>query len=143
MKKQHLRIQEGHFLKSALNLDLTLSDYGKCPALLESSGIIDLGAFCVELWPKQVSYRISVPMSYISCSRLIISMFHKSQKTRGPGGLRPQGHRKSRADLKNNNFAPKNKWVTIWGGGSRGGPGTFSRSARNISCRWYFKKCRK
>ena len=48
-------------------------------------------------------------------------MFHKSQKTRGPDGLRPQGHRKSRADLKNNNFAPKNKWVTIWGGGSRGG----------------------
>ena len=42
------------------------------------TGIIDLGAFCVELWPKQVSYRISVPMSYISCSRLIISMFHKS-----------------------------------------------------------------
>ena len=65
-EKQQMRIQEGHFLKSALNLDLTLSDYGKCPALLESSGIIDLGAFCVELWPKQVSYRISVPMSYIS-----------------------------------------------------------------------------
>ena len=41
-------------------------------------GIIDLGAFCVELWPKQVSYRISVPMSYISCSRLIVSIFHKS-----------------------------------------------------------------
>ena len=57
-------------MKSALNLDLTLSDYGKCLALLISSGIIDLGAFCVELWPKQVSYRISVPMSYISCSRL-------------------------------------------------------------------------
>ena len=33
-------------------------------------GIIDLGAFCVELWPKQVLHRISVPMSYISCSRL-------------------------------------------------------------------------
>ena len=61
-EKQHLQIQEGHFLKSALNLDLTLSDYGKCPALLESFGIIDLGAFCVELWPSQVSYRISVPM---------------------------------------------------------------------------------
>ena len=89
------------------------------------TGIIDLGAFCVELWPKQVSYRISVPMSYISCSRLIISMFHKSQKTRGPDGLRPQGHRKSRADLKNNNFAPKNKWVTIWGGGPGGGPEHF------------------
>ena len=49
-EKQHLRIQEGHCLKSALNLDLTLSDDGKCPALLKSSGIIDLGAFCVELW---------------------------------------------------------------------------------------------
>ena len=46
-----MRIQEGHFLKSALNLDLTLSDAGKCPALLKSSGIIDLGAFCVELRP--------------------------------------------------------------------------------------------
>ena len=62
-----MRIQEGHFLKIALKLDLTLSDDGECPALLISSGIIDLGAFCVELWPKQVSYRISVPMSYISC----------------------------------------------------------------------------
>ena len=49
MKKQHLRIQEGHFLKSALNLDLTLSDDGECPALLISCGIIDLGVFCVEL----------------------------------------------------------------------------------------------
>ena len=66
MKKQHLRIQEGHFLKIALNLDLTLSDDGKCPALLKSSGIIDLGAFCVELWSFFVSKRISVPMSYIS-----------------------------------------------------------------------------
>ena len=61
-EKQHLRIQEGHFLKSALNLDLTLSDDGKCPALLKSSGIIDLGAFCVELWSFFVSKRISVPM---------------------------------------------------------------------------------
>ena len=50
MKKQHLRIQEGHFLKIALNLDLTLSDDGECPALLISCGIIDLGAFSVELW---------------------------------------------------------------------------------------------
>ena len=65
-EKQHLRIQEGHFLKSALNLDLTLSDDGKCPALLKSSGIIDLGAFCVELWSFYVSKRISVPMSYMS-----------------------------------------------------------------------------
>ena len=48
-EKQHLRIQGCHFLKSALNLDLTLSDDGKCLALLKFSGIIDLGAFCVEL----------------------------------------------------------------------------------------------
>ena len=41
-------------LKSALNLDLTLSDYGKCPGLLISSGIIDLGAFCVELQHLQI-----------------------------------------------------------------------------------------
>ena len=67
MKKQHLRIQEGHFLKIALNLDLTLSDDGKCLALLKSSGIIDLGAFCVELRPSYCKKRVSVPMSYIPC----------------------------------------------------------------------------
>ena len=53
-------------MKSALNLDLTLSDDGECLALLISCGIIDLGAFCVELWSFYVSKRISVPMSYIS-----------------------------------------------------------------------------
>ena len=31
-------------------------------------------AFCVELWTKQASYRISVPMSYITC--LDISLLH-------------------------------------------------------------------
>ena len=31
-------------------------------------------AFCVELWTKQVSYRISVPMSYTTC--LDISLLH-------------------------------------------------------------------
>ena len=66
-----LRIQEGHFLKIALNLDLTLPDDGECPALLISCGIIDLGAFCVELWSFFVSKRISVPMSYIwTCLRV-------------------------------------------------------------------------
>ena len=70
-------------MTSALNLDLTLSDYGKCPALLESSGIIDLGAFCVELWPKQVLHRNSVPMSYISCSRL--RKIHEKQQMRIQG----------------------------------------------------------
>ena len=49
-----------------LNLDLTLPDDGECPALLISSGIIDLGAFCVELWSFYCSKRILVPMSYIS-----------------------------------------------------------------------------
>ena len=41
-RKHHLRIQEGHFLKIALNLILTLPDDGKRPALLISYGIIDL-----------------------------------------------------------------------------------------------------
>jgi len=69
-----LRIQEGHFLKIALNLVLTLPDDGKCPALLISCGIIDLGAFCVELWSFFVSKRNSVPMSYISLwEHLLIS----------------------------------------------------------------------
>ena len=36
MKKQHLRIQEGHFLKIALNLDLTLSDDGECRTFFDS-----------------------------------------------------------------------------------------------------------
>ena len=45
-----MRIQEGHFLKIALNLVLTLPDDGECLTLLISCGIIDLGAFCVELW---------------------------------------------------------------------------------------------
>ena len=66
-RKTQMRIHEGHFLKIALNLDLTLPDDGECPALLISCGIIDLGAFCVELWPFFVSERISVPMSYITC----------------------------------------------------------------------------
>ena len=65
-KNRKMRIQEGHFLKIALNLDLTLPNDGKCPALLISCGIIDLGVFCVELWSFYVSKRISVPMSYIS-----------------------------------------------------------------------------
>ena len=35
-EKQHLQIQEGHFLKSALNLDLTLSDDGECRTFFDS-----------------------------------------------------------------------------------------------------------
>ena len=66
IENQQMRIQEGHFLKIALNLVLTLSDDGECPIFLFRSGIIDLGAFCVELWSFFVSKRISVPMSYNS-----------------------------------------------------------------------------
>ena len=61
-EKHQMRIQEGHFLKIALNLDLTLSDDGECRTFLIRPGIIDLGAFCVELWPFFVSKGISVPM---------------------------------------------------------------------------------
>ena len=35
-RKHHLRIQEGHFLKSALNLDLTLPDDGECRTFFDS-----------------------------------------------------------------------------------------------------------
>ena len=34
--KQQMRIQEGHFLNIALNLDLTLSDDGECPTFFDS-----------------------------------------------------------------------------------------------------------
>ena len=49
IENRQMRIQEGHFLKIALNLVLTLSDGGECPFFLIRSGIIDLGVFCVEL----------------------------------------------------------------------------------------------
>ena len=60
--------------QNALNLVLTLPNDGECHALLISCGIIDLGAFCVELWSFFVSKRNSVPMSYISLwEHLLIS----------------------------------------------------------------------
>ena len=36
IEKQQMRIEEGHFLKSALNLDLTLSDDGECRTFFDS-----------------------------------------------------------------------------------------------------------
>ena len=36
IEKQQMRIQEGRFLKIALNLDLTLSDNGECPIFFDS-----------------------------------------------------------------------------------------------------------
>ena len=62
MQKQHLRIQEGHFLKSALNLDLTLSNARSRQGDVASIFLVVVGAFCVELWALFVSKRISVPM---------------------------------------------------------------------------------
>ena len=39
------------------------------------TGIIDLSEFCVELWPKQVLHRISVPI-YI-----VVVRIHKTKTT--------------------------------------------------------------
>ena len=36
IENQQMRIQEGHFLKIALNLVLTLSDDGECPTFFDS-----------------------------------------------------------------------------------------------------------
>ena len=52
--------------QKALNHVLTLKYSGGGPALPESSGILEKGWICVELWPFYCSKRISVPMSYIS-----------------------------------------------------------------------------
>ena len=79
-------------MKIALNLDLTLPDDEECPALLISCGIIDLGAFCVELWSFFVSKRISVPMSYISFWKQI--SYDRS-------GLRSEGYPCGPPTLKN------------------------------------------
>ena len=65
-RKHHLRIQEGRFLKIALNLILTLPDDGKCPALLLSCGMIDFKNDFIILVKNLDRVRISVPMSYIS-----------------------------------------------------------------------------
>ena len=35
-EKQQMRIQEGHFLKTALNLVLTLPDHGECRTFFDS-----------------------------------------------------------------------------------------------------------
>ena len=70
-------------MKSALNLVLIADSESTQKMVQTRTGIIDLGAFCVELWPKQVLHRISVPMSYISCSRL--RTIHEKQQMRIQG----------------------------------------------------------
>ena len=48
------------------NHDLRLPSYSTRRELPESSGILEKGWICVELWSFYCSKRISVPMSYIS-----------------------------------------------------------------------------
>ena len=50
----------------ALNRVLTPAVPRSRRELSESSGIIEKGAFCVELWSFYCKKRISVPMSYIT-----------------------------------------------------------------------------
>ena len=52
--------------ESALNLVLIANSESRGKMLHIPLKIMDLGALCVELWLKQVLYRILVPMSYIS-----------------------------------------------------------------------------
>ena len=52
--------------QKALNHDLTLPLQSTRRELPESSGILEKGLICVELWSFYCSKRISVPMSYIS-----------------------------------------------------------------------------
>ena len=52
--------------QKALNRVLTLKSSGGDPPPLESSGLLEKGWICVELWSFYCSKRISVPMSYIS-----------------------------------------------------------------------------
>ena len=69
-------------IKNTLKSVFTLPDYSRGPELLKSSGIIELGAFCVELRPFYYSKRISVPMSYISLAYVRKSggIFHPHNK---------------------------------------------------------------
>ena len=52
--------------QKALNRVLTPAVDRSRRELSESSGIIEKGAFCVELWSFYCKKRISVPMSYIT-----------------------------------------------------------------------------
>ena len=51
--------------QDALNHVLIAGEESTQKIIKNRTRFIDLGAFCVELWPKQVLYRISAPMSYI------------------------------------------------------------------------------
>ena len=86
--KQHLRIQEGHFLKIALNLDLTRSNARSRREDFDCIFFMAVGAFCVELRPFYCKKRISVPMSYISC--LIVAL--RGQKSMKNVPANPRSH---------------------------------------------------
>ena len=65
-KRRSQRIQEGQNFKSTSNLVLIADSESAQNYVKIRPTIIDFRSFCVELWPKQVLHRISVPMSYIS-----------------------------------------------------------------------------
>ena len=60
-----VRIQEGIVLKSVSNLVLIADSESTQNYMKIRQKIIGFRSFCVELWPKKVLHRISVPMSYI------------------------------------------------------------------------------
>ena len=75
--------------RKALNHDLTLPLQSTRRELPESSGILEKGLICVELWSFYCSKRISVPMSYISGGswRYIAGeLYRGSYRSRGPEG---------------------------------------------------------
>ena len=71
-------------MKSALNLDLTLSNARSRQADAARIFFMVVGAFCVELRPFYCNERISVPMSYISPSDNEIAVY--GLHGGGPGG---------------------------------------------------------
>ena len=70
------RIQEDQKFKSTSNVVLIADSESTQKTVQTRTGIIDLGAFCVELWPFYCSKRISVPMSYIKLSIMTGSVRH-------------------------------------------------------------------
>ena len=60
--RQQMRIHEGHFLKNALNLDLTLSNARSRQGDAARIFLMVVAAFCVELRPFYCNKKETVPM---------------------------------------------------------------------------------
>ena len=89
-KKRQQRIQEGQFLKSALNLVLILQNARSRRELSIPLKIIDLQNDLNIFVAKQWKIRISVPMSYINVGRrlkkYIVQYFFNRRPFWGGGG---------------------------------------------------------